>query len=478
MTRRRFLESCGAAAAPAVLSGTSKRNLVFILSDDHRFDCMGCAGHPWLKTPAMDRMAQRGALFRDAFVTTSLCSPSRASILTGHYVHAHGVMDNVTPPSSPLATFPEVLQKHGYRTAFIGKWHMGGDTDAARPGFERWVSFRGQGQYENPLINFDGERRKTQGYVSDILTDEALRFIGQNASRPFFLCLSHKNVHSPNVSAERHKKLYEKEPIPYPKSMADTEENYRGRPEWVRRQRKSTHGVDGMFNNVIAFDPFYRQYCRTIASLDESIERVLNELEEKKLLNDALVVYMSDNGFLMGEHGLIDKRCMYEPSIRVPLLAHCPDLFAGNTRPEGMALNIDIAPTFLEVAGAPLTPSLHGRSLVPLLRGEKSWRAEFLYEYFWERNYPQTPTVTGLRTTRYSYMHYHGIWDLDELYDLEKDPDQMNNLMGNVRVTTDDGQLFTQIKDPELKSLVGDLQGRLWKILADTGGRREPVWKA
>ncbi len=478
MTRRGFLKSTAAAAAPALLARMGKRNIVFILSDDHRWNFMGCMGHPWLKTPAMDRMAQGGVLFRNAFVTTSLCSPSRACILTGLYAHAHGVMDNVTPLPANLTTFPQILQKHGYRTGFVGKWHMGGEGDAARPGFDRWVSFRGQGQYENPLINFDGDRRKTKGYVSDILTDEALRFIGQNAERPFFLYLSHKNVHSPNVSAERHKALYQKEPIPYPNSMADTEENYRGRPDWVRRQRKATHGVDGMFNNVIAFDPFYRQYCRTIASLDESIGRVLNELEEKRLLNDTLVVYMSDNGFLMGDHGLIDKRCMYEPSIRVPMLAHCPDMFAAGGRPEGMALNIDIAPTFLDVAGAPRPAGLHGRSLVPLLAGEKSWRTEFLYEYFWERNYPHTPTVTGLRTARYSYMHYHGIWDLDELYDVEKDLGQMNNLMGNVRVTTDDGQLFTQIKDPALKSLVGDLRGRLWKILADTGGRREPVWRA
>ena len=355
---------------------------------------------------------------------------------------------------------------------------MGGDSDEARPGFDRWVSFRGQGQYVDPLINFHGDRRKTKGYVSDILTGEALRFIDENRQRPFFLYLSHKNVHSPNVSAPRHESLYRNEPIPYPKSMADTEENYRGRPDWVRRQRKATHGVDGMFNNVIAFDPFYRQYARTVNSLDESIGRVLDGLEEKRLLNDTLVVYMSDNGFLLGDHGLIDKRCMYEPSIRVPMLAHCPDMFAGNGRPEGMALNIDIAPTMLEAAGAPRPANLHGRSLLPLLRGGGApWRTDFLYEYFWERNYPHTPTVTGLRTDQYSYMHYHGIWDLDELYDVRKDPDQMNNLMADVRVTTDDGEVFRNIKDPELKTLVGGLRDRLWKILAETGGRREPIWK-
>jgi N-acetylglucosamine-6-sulfatase len=187
---------------------------------------------------------------------------------------------------------------------------------------------------------------------------------------------------------------------------------------------------------------------------------------------------MGDNGFMFGEHGLIDKRAMYEPSIRVPMIAHCPDLFEGNRRVDGMALNIDIAPTLLEAAGASLPPTVHGRSLLSLLRGGSEWRKEFLYEYFWERDYPQTPTVLGLRTDRYSFMQYHGLWDLYELYDIEKDPGQMNNLMANVRTTTEGGRLFNRIQDPELKKLVSDLQRRMWKILAETGGRREPTWKA
>ncbi|HZT33684.1 MAG TPA: sulfatase [Bryobacteraceae bacterium] len=476
MTRQDFLKTAACAAAAPLMAQTGRRNLIFILSDDHSIDHFGRPA--WLKTPGMDRMARGGARFRNSFVTTSLCSPSRASILTGLYVHAHRVTDNVSPFPKGLLTFPELLQKAGYRTGFLGKWHMGNADDNPQPGFDRWVSFRGQGVYNDPLLNMDGVRRQVKGYVTDILTEEALRFIGQNSHRPFFLYLSHKAVHGFCVPAARHRNLYSTEPIPYPQSMANTAENYRGKPDWVRRQRNSWHGVDGMYDHRISFEQNYRDCCRTLMALDESIGQVLNALDEKRLLNDTLVLYMSDNGFQYGEHGLIDKRTMYETSIRVPMLAHCPDLFGSGREIDGMALNIDIAPTLLEAASLPLPATFHGRSLLPLLRGTSEWRTEFLYEYFWERDYPQTPSMLGLRTDRYSYTNYHGVWDLDELYDLQQDPDQMHNLLGDVRITTQGGSLFAQIKDPERKRLVGDLRNRMFRILANTGGRREPTWSA
>ncbi|MCW5982796.1 MAG: sulfatase [Bryobacteraceae bacterium] len=477
MTRKDFLKAASGAAAATLLAQTKKRNLVFILADDHRFDQLGCLGHPWLKTPHLDRLAQKGVLFENAFVTTSLCSPSRASILTGQYVHSHQVTDNVSPLPAGLTTFPQVLQKHGYRTALIGKWHMGGDSDEPRPGFDHWASFRGQGDYNNPTINFNGDRRKTQGYVTDILTDEAVRFIDENRSRPFLLYLGHKAVHADFSPAERHKDWYGDVEIPRPASMADSEENYRGKPDWVRRQRNSWHGVDGMYDRRVRFDDFVRNYSRTLMAMDDSVGRVYNELDAKGLLNDTLIVYMGDNGFLFGEHGLIDKRAMYEPSIRVPMIAHCPDLFDAGRRASGMALNIDICPTMLEAAGAPIPSSVHGRSLLPLIAGEGDWRTEFVYEYYWERDYPQTPTVVGLRTDQYAYMRYHGVWDLDELYDIKRDPGQMNNLLGKVRITTESGRLFYQISDPELKKLVSDLDGRIARVVRETGGRMEPTWK-
>lgn len=476
LSRRQF--GLGASAVPALLAQNRRRNLIFILSDDHGYNIMSAMGHPWMKTPSLDRLARGGALFQNSFCTTSLCSPSRASILTGQYAHSHGVIDNVSPLPDHLVTFPQVLQKQGYRTGFVGKWHMGSFTDAPRPGFDRWASFRGQGSYRDPVINFDGKQRKVNGYVTDILTQEALRFIAEDDGRPFMLYLGHKAPHVDFVPAERHKDLYATDPIPYPKSMANTEENYRGRPDWVKRARESVIGVDGMHNGTFTYDRFYRQYCRTIMAVDESVGRILDELEKRRVLEDSLVIYMSDNGFLFGEHGLTDKRNMYEPSLRVPMIAHCPALVGAGTKPEGMALNIDIGPTFLDAAGAPIPATMHGRSLLPLLRGSREgWRNDFLYEYFWERDYPQNPTVMGLRTERYSYMHYHGIWDLDELYDIRKDFEQMNNLLGDVRITTQGGRLSHRIQNPELKKLVDDFEQRMSAILAETGGRPEPSWK-
>jgi N-acetylglucosamine-6-sulfatase len=478
MRRRDFLGTLPAAGAAPLFGAGKKRNLVLILSDDHRWDMMGCRGHPWIQTPQMDRLAAGGMLFENAFVTTSLCSPSRASILTGQYSHAHGVHDNSTPLPSGVPTFPRVLQQHGYRTAFIGKWHMGGTNDAPRPGFDRWFSFRGQGSYVDPDINDDGERQQRKGYLTDILTEEAVRFIGENQARPFLLYLSHKAVHGHFIPADRHKEMYASAKIPHPPSMADTEENYRGKPAWLRQQRDSWHGVDGMYNHQVSFDDVYRGCARTLMSLDDSIGAVQDELEAQGLANDTLVIYMGDNGFQFGDHGLIDKRVMYEPSIRIPMIARCPDLFEGGRTVDGMALNLDICPTLLDAAGAASPSTVHGRSLLPLIRGAEGWRKDFLYEYFWERAYPQTPTVVGLRTDRYSFMRYHGVWDLYELYDIQADPEQMNNLLAGVRTTTEGGRLFNRIQDPELRALVAGFEDVIRERLARTSGRMEPTWGA
>lgn len=476
MTRRHF--ASGLAAAPLFGQG-KKRNLVFILSDDHRYDAMGFTGHPWLKTPHLDRIARQGVHLKNAFVTTALCSPSRACTLTGMYGHAHGVLDNITALPAALPTFPQELQKVGYKTALIGKWHMGGESDMPRPGFHRWVSFQGQGQYIDPVINHDGVRQNHKGYVTDILTEEAVKFIDENRASPFMLYLGHKAVHADFFPAERHKGLYTQETIPYPNSYADTDENYKGKPDWVRRQRNSWHGVDGMYNKRVNFEQFYRDYCRCVAALDESAGRVWDHLEQRGLLNDTLFIYMGDNGFQFGEHGLIDKRTMYEASIRVPMLAHCPDLFPGGRAVEGMALGMDICPTMLEAAGAAIPRTVQSRSLLPLLKGNaQNWRTEFLYEYFWERDFPQTPTVLGLRTDQHSYMQYHGVWDIDELYDIKQDPDQMNNLLAPYRVNTEAGRNFQRISDPALRKTAADFNGRMKKILDATGGLPEPKWKA
>jgi N-acetylglucosamine-6-sulfatase len=457
MQRRSFLTG----AASAVLgSARPRRNVVFILTDDHRFDMLGCRGHPWLKTPNLDRLAKGGVLYENAFATTSLCAPSRASILTGQYAHAHGVVDNSSLLAPGAVTFPALLRRAGYRTAFVGKWHIGGG-EGPRPEFDRWVSFRGQGEYNDPEMNFDGVRRKVSGYMTDILCEEALRFIDDSAARPFCLYLAHKAVHAEFVPAARHNYLYADARIPRPASMADTELNYRGKPDWLRRARSSCLGVDGMYNGRIGFDDAYRGHCRTLAAVDESVGRVMDALSARGLLGETLIVYMGDNGFLWGEHGLIDKRCMYEPSIRIPLIAHCPALFDGGKRVPEMALNVDVCPTLLDAAGVNAPAHVHGRSLLGLPRGNvRDWRTEFLYEYAWERSFPQIPTTWGLRTSKYSYAHYHGVWDVDELYDMDADPHQMNNLLAGVRACSECTSARNLIKNPDLKNLVVDLDRR------------------
>ncbi len=476
MHRRDFLKTTACVAAPAIQERRSRRNIVFVLADDHRYNFVGALGHPWLKghTPNLDRMINRGVNYSNAFVTTSLCSPSRTSILTSLYMHQHGVLDNFSPVNPSLPIFPRILQGNGYRTGFVGKWHMGGSGDEPRPGFDEWFSFRGQGEYQNPEVNVNGVRQKMQGNMTDILTDSALRFVRENASRPFCLYLSHKAVHAPFQAPERHAQLFEGLTVPRPRSMAYKEEYYNQWPEWVRRRRVTRHGVDGMIDSDEPFDVHYRRYCQCLIGLDESLGKVFEQLEASRLLDDTLVVYMGDNGFMWGEHGLIDKRAMYESSIRVPVFAHCPSLFGTSGRKvEEIALNLDIAPTFLDAAGVTPPASMQGRSLLPLGTGKspQNWRRDFIYEYAWEQDFPYTPNIVGLRTENHSLMNYPGIWDIPELYDIRKDPEQINNLIADARLgPRTRGRYVNHVKNPETKQLVEALQNRLAQLLTETGG--------
>jgi N-acetylglucosamine-6-sulfatase len=448
------------------------RNVVFILADDHRYDFMGFhpAAPEWLTTPALDRMAAQGAHVANAFVTTSLCSPSRASILTGRYAHRHGVVDNTSPIPAGTVFFPQYLQQAGYRTAYVGKWHMGEDAESDRPraGFDHWISFRGQGDYVDPVLNVNGERRQMKGYTTDVLTDAAIEWLkAQAADRPFFLYLSHKAVHAEFVPSPRHQGRYADTRIPYPASMADTEGNYREKPRWVAAQRQSWHGVDYMYHGQFEFDTFYRRYAETLLALDESIGRVLGYLDESGLSRNTLVVYMGDNGFLLGEHGLIDKRNAYEESMRVPMLAYAPGLIAPGTTVSALVRNVDVAPTILDLAGVRSQHDVDGRSVLPALRGRPlPPGGDFLYEYYWEYAFPHTPTTFALRDDRYKFIFYHGIWDLNELYDLQADPAEMRNL----------------IHVPAYQQRIEQMRGRLFDRLESSGGMQIPVrrgsWQA
>jgi len=432
------LAVCVTVAPVLAQPQNAPRNVVFILSDDHRYDFMSfmAAAPDFLETPNLDRMAAGGAHLRNAFVTTALCSPSRASILTGQYAHRHGVVDNSSPIPEGTVFFPRFLQQNGYKTAFLGKWHMGEVDDQPQPGFDRWVSFRGQGVYHNPTLNIDGTQQRFEGYTSDLLTDLAVEWLQERDEdeEPFFLYLSHKAVHAEFEPAERHAGRYADIAIPYPPSMADTESNYRMKPHWVKEQRYSWHGVDYAYHGQFDFDTFYRRYCETLLALDESVGRVLDVLEASGLAENTLVIYMGDNGFLLGEHGLIDKRNAYEASIRVPMVAWAPGFIEPGTMLDPSVRNIDIAPTVLELTGSQTTIAMDGQSFLKILGpgGAASVDAsdrEFLYEYYWEHAFPHTPTTFALRGDRFKYIYYHGVWDLNELYDLQADPAEQHNLI-------------------------------------------------
>ena len=454
-SRRDFLKSAcystailtlADAAARSLSAGQNdkiaKRNIILVLSDDHRYDFMGFMKESpaFLKTPNMDRMAQQGAHLTNAFVSTSLCSPSRASILTGQYMHHHRIVDNQHPAPEGTVFFPQYLQKAGYQTAFIGKWHMGHEDDSPRPGFNHWASFKGQGTYFNPMLNINNERRTFQGYTTDVLTDQALRWLRNDRDdrKPFFLYLSFKAVHYPFQPAERYKGRYNKEQVKRPETMANTEHNYQTQPHWVRERRYSIHGIDhmetGQYDNdpVPSFDELYKQYCETVHGLDENLGRVLNYLDETGLSKSTLVIYMGDNGFALGEHGFYDKRDAFEESIRVPMLAYAPGMIKPGTKITQMVQNIDIAPTLLAAADVkqPTAANMDGYSFLPLLLDKSiQWRDHILYEYYWEWNFPATPTVFAIRTERYKYIFYQGVWDHDGFYDLQTDPHERHNLI-------------------------------------------------
>lgn len=360
--------------------GVKPRNIIVILTDDHRYDAMGfMRTQDFIETPALDRLAAQGAHFRNAFVTTALCSPSRATIFTGLYAHQHRVVDNNHPIAPGLVFFPEYLQAADYETAFIGKWHMGLEGDSPQPGFDRWVSFKGQGDYwpNGDGLNVDGLRIEQKGYLTDILNDFAMQWLEtRTREKPFMLFLAHKAVHAEFHPAPRHLGRYRGASFRYPQTM---QAGVEGRPMWVENQRNSWHGVDFAYHTRLDVAEYYRRYMETFLSVDEGISRIMDHLEARGELDETLILYLGDNGFMFGEHGLIDKRTAYEESMRIPMLARCPALIRSGTVVEEIVANLDIAPWLLGVAGLEAPAWMEGRDLAPLLRGEAvPWRDALL----------------------------------------------------------------------------------------------------
>jgi N-acetylglucosamine-6-sulfatase len=441
------------------------RNVVFILSDDHRYDAMSFLGHQFAETPHLDSLAANGVHFKNAFVTTSLCSPSRASILTGLYTFRHRVIDNNRLVPDGTIFFPQYLQKAGYKTGFVGKWHMGGHHDDPRPGFDYWVSFKGQGHYLSPgpkyTLNDNGKRVPQDGYITTMLTDYAIDFLEQQEKdKPFFLYLSHKAVHANFTPEEQYDGRFDGKTFQRPASEAKVVGNSRNLPRWLLDQRNSWHGVDFPYHSELDIERYYKRYCEALCSVDDSVGTVLKQLEKMGIRDETLVIYMGDNGFMFGEHGLIDKRVAYETSIRVPMLMQCPELFEGGKVVDQMVANIDIAPTIMEAMGLVKPPHMDGESFIDLARGmDVPWRDYFLYVYYWEKNFPQSPTVFSLRSDRFKYTTYYGLWDTDEFYDIQADPTEQKNL----------------IRDPEMAKEAKAMEKRLYEMMADLGGMDIPM---
>ena len=446
LSRRNVLKIMGTAAlaglggfprpSPAQSLPENRPNIIFILSDDHRWDHLSCVGHPFIKTPALDRLAGEGILFRNAFVTTSLCSPSRASFLTGTYAHTHGVTNNLTPWTNDQNTFLQLLKEQGYDTAFIGKWHMPGQLPRLR-GVDQFVTFTvqaGQGRYwDCPLIVNGVETPSRQPYITTELTDRAIGYVEESRSNPFCLVLSHKAVHHQFLPPPDLKHLYDQVDFEFPKEM----------DPWLLLSRGNLlYGCLGTPSQL------YRNYCETLVAMDREIGRLLNRLDELNLTENTMIVYAGDNGYFWGEHNLMDKRFAYEESIRIPFIIRYPKLTVNPGRAaEEMILNVDLAPTLLEAAGLNVPGYMEGRSIMPLLRQQdEKWREDWLYEYFTDYPY-RVPAQTAVRTATHKYIEFEGRRQ-PEMYDLQADPKEQANLYGS----PEGDRLITELK-PRLEAL-------------------------
>jgi N-acetylglucosamine-6-sulfatase len=444
ITRREALVALGLASAASITgigsidrawadpgAGAGLPNIIFILSDDHRWDHMGCAGHPFLQTPAMDRLAAEGVLFENAFVTTSLCSPSRASFLTGTYAHTHGVKNNITPWEGSNVTFLETMKVRGYETAFIGKWHMPGSipTIAAIDEFITFTAQGGQGQYFNcPLIVNGKQEPSRKAYITEELTDRAIEFIDSRKDKPFCLYLSHKAVHHQFLPPPDLKGLYD-----------DVELNLPGEFDpWITATKGNLlYGVLGPLPG------HYRNYCAALTALDREIDRLLNKLDELAIADNTIVIYAGDNGYFWGEHNLVDKRWAYEESMRIPFIVRWPSRIPDPGRRTGqMILNVDLASTLSDLTGSPMSDRFEGTSFLPVLMSAAApGRNDWFYEYFPDYPY-RVPPQYAVRTSSHKYIEFMTNRK-PELYDITHDPREHRNLYGTIEGT----QVQKEIKD-------------------------------
>lgn len=470
--RRWVLKSIGSGAA-AFSAGATRfcctpnrdhPNILFIMSDDHAAQAISAYGSAINSTPHIDRLATEGMLFRNCFCTNSICAPSRATILTGKYSHLNGLLDNKEAFDGSQQTFPKLLQAAGYETALVGKWHLKSDPT----GFDYWNILPGQGEYYNPVMIELGVEKRSTGYVSDIITNEALRWLkNRNTEKPFCLLLHHKAPHANWEPGEKYADMYSDTTIPEPETFND---DYKTRADAIRmhrlmvgRKQWELHYSD-RFGDIPSsvsekeirswmYQRYMKDYLRCVASVDDNVGRVLDYLDDSGLVSNTVVSYAADQGFFLGEHGLYDKRFMYEESLRMPFLVRYPGEIRPGSEADAMALNLDFAETILDFAGVSIPDDMRGRSLRPIFRGQipGDWRTSMYYR-FYEEAYG-VGSHEGVRTERYKLIYYHYGKLRWELFDLRQDPNELNNIYD----------------DPQNAQLVADLKSEMAHLKAKYG---------
>lgn len=432
-------------------------NIVFIMSDDHAAHAMSCYGSKVNTTPNIDRIANEGIRFDNCFCTNSICSPSRAAILTGKYNHLNGVKSIDEHFDGRQMTFPKLLQQGGYQTAMVGKWHLGHGGDADPTGFDYWNVIVGQGDYYDPTFIEMGEEKQYSGYVTNLITDHCLDWLGKrDENKPFMLMCHHKAPHRPWVPDEKHKHMYEDVEIPEPdtfdddyatRSQAAVEANMRIEDMLESDTKgKPPEGLTKLEEKKWKYQRYMKDYLRCVASIDDNVGRLLDYLESEGLAEETIVIYTSDQGFFLGDHGWFDKRFMYEESLRMPFVVKYPRSIKPGTVTDAMSLNVDFAQTFLDYAGIQAPPDMQGHSLRSVLEGETpdGWRTSMYYRYWMHLDdHHNVYSHYGIRTHQYKLIYYYaealgtaGSKDENrppewELFDLTQDYCEMNNVYGN-----------------------------------------------
>ncbi len=432
----------------------SRPNILFIMSDDHASHAISAYGSRINQTPHIDRIAAEGMRFDNCFCTNSICTPSRAAILTGTYNHVNGVTTLSTHLDGRLLNYPKVLQEHGYLTAVVGKWHLGHGGIHDPTGFDYWNVLPGQGLYHDPEMIEMGERDRRRGYATDLITDYALDWLrDRDRDKPFCIMVHHKAPHRPWEPDDKHARVYEDEDIPEPETFDDDYSN-RARAAAAARMRVDRDlNADDLKEPVPEhltpaeekrwkYQRYMKDYLRCVASIDDNVGRLLDYVDEEGIGEDTIVIYTSDQGFFLGDHGWYDKRFMYEESLRMPFLIRYPREVAPGGVNGDMILNVDFPATFLDCAGVDAPPSFQGRSFRSLLRGETpaDWQTSMYYRYWMHGAHHNVCAHYGVRTLRYKLIYYYGDplgqegavgpkeqpeW---ELFDLERDPCEMNNV--------------------------------------------------